>query len=194
MWFSDYGWIKDVAETSRRSFLKLGVAALAGASLPIPAFARMLDALGPERTLSFYNTHTGEELNKVVYWADGIYIQETLKDINHILRDYRRDEVRAIDPGLLDQLCTLHRKLQVRSPIHIISGYRSPATNNEIRSKSRGVAKKSLHMSGKAIDLRIPGISLAQIRKAAVAMKSGGVGYYPKSDFVHLDTGLVRTW
>lgn len=194
MWFSDYGWIKDVAETSRRSFLKLGVAAIAGASLPIPAFARMLDALGPERTLSFYNTHTGEELNKVVYWADGVYIPETLNDINHILRDYRKDEVRPIDPSLLDQLSALHRKLQVRSPIHIICGYRSPATNKELRSHSKGVAKKSLHMSGKAIDLRIPGISLSQVRRAAISLKSGGVGYYPKSDFVHLDTGLVRTW
>ncbi len=194
MWFSDYGWLKEVAKTSRRSFLKLGVAALAGATLPIPALARVLDSIGPERSLSFYNTHTGEELRRVVYWADGAYIPDTLNDINFILRDHRRDEVKPIDPGLLDLLSSLHRKLQVRSPIHIVCGYRSPATNQELRSHSRGVAKKSLHMSGKAIDLRIPGISLAQVRKAAVSLKAGGVGYYPKSDFVHLDTGLVRTW
>ena len=194
MWFSDYGWVKEIAETSRRSFLKLGIAAVAGATLPIPAFARMLDAIGPERTLSFYNTHTGEELNRVVYWADGAYIPETLNDINFILRDHRKDEVKPIDPGLLDLLSTLHRKLQVRSQIHIVSGYRSPATNQELRSRSRGVAKKSLHMSGKAVDLRIPGISLAQVRRAAISLKSGGVGYYPKSDFIHLDSGLVRAW
>lgn len=177
---------------NRRDFLKFGLTATGSLLLPWPALAR-----GPasdQRTLSLYNTHTGEQVRKAVYWEQGIYQQETLQQINHLLRDHRTGEVAAIDPGLFDVLYALHRKLPVDAPFEVISGYRSPATNRMLHSRSSGVAKSSLHIKGQAIDIRLPGCPLARLRKSAAALQAGGVGYYPKSNFVHVDTGRVRYW
>ena len=164
----------------------LGVAS--GALFAVPMRAR-------EYQLAFYNTHTGESLT-TVYAADGHYIPDALDQINHILRDFRTDTTTAIDLDLLNMLHRLRARLGVSryAQFHIISGYRSPQTNAELRNKSQGVAKKSLHMLGKAIDIRLPGVELAQLRQAAIDLNSGGVGFYPRSNFIHVDTGRVRTW
>ncbi|MEO5341860.1 MAG: DUF882 domain-containing protein [Gammaproteobacteria bacterium SHHR-1] len=145
------------------------------------------------RYLAFHNTHTGEKL-KVTYWEDGKYLNDALAEVNHHLRDHRSNEVTQIDKGLLDQLFVLRKKLDTNRPFQIISGYRSPKTNALLRRQGRGVARRSLHMYGRAIDIRVPGHSLSQVRLAALSMHSGGVGYYPGPQFVHLDTGRVRRW
>jgi len=180
--------------SSRRAFLKAGMFMIAGAAFPVDALARIAAATTPERALSFYNTHTGEHLDRIVFWADGRYIPEHLTEINHILRDFRTDEIKPIDAKLLDILYTVQRRLRVKEPLHIVSGYRSKATNADLRQASSGVAKKSFHTKGKAIDFRIPGREVGDIRKVALRMQLGGVGYYPDSDFVHLDTGPFRAW
>ena len=150
----------------------------------------------PERTLSFFNTHTGERL-KVAYCCGGEYQPNALKLINTILRDHRANEVKPIDPKLLDLLHELGGVLETDQPYHVISGYRSPHTNGTLQARggaSTGVATKSLHMVGKAIDIRLPGVKLDHLRGAARSLKLGGVGYYPSSNFVHVDTGRVRFW
>lgn len=180
---------------SRRECLKRGLLAAAGALLPVQAMARMAEWSSAERALSFYNLHTGEQLKEAVFWIEGRYIPETLEEINHLLRDYRTDEVESIDPNLLSLLYRLKGQLPTGNPFHVISGYRSPQTNTRLRQNGGGgVAKNSLHMVGQAIDIRVPGCDLSVLHKSALALKSGGVGYYPSSDFVHLDTGRVRWW
>ena len=174
---------------SRRKFLKLGMLA---AALPLPASASAWLAT-PERRLSFHNLHTGENVS-LPYWVQGEYVPDSLAEINHVLRDYRNNQVAAIDVRLLDLLDRVKAQLGTSQPFQVISGYRSPATNNMLSERSSGVAKHSLHMEGKAIDIRIPGIQLANLRKTGLALQGGGVGYYPTSDFVHLDVGRVRTW
>jgi uncharacterized protein YcbK (DUF882 family) len=174
---------------SRRKFLKLGILA---AALPFPAFASQ----GPsaaERRLGFLNLHTGEKLD-LPYWIEGDYVPESLAAINRILRDHRSGQVAAIDTGLLDLLHRVNAALGTSQPFQVISGYRSPASNHMLADNSSGVAKHSLHMEGKAIDIRLPGIALADLRRAGLMLQSGGVGYYPESNFVHLDVGRVRTW
>jgi len=145
------------------------------------------------KVLAFHNTHTGDQL-KLTYFEQGQYIKDALHEINHLFRDYHDGSVHPIDPALLDQLYDLKHTLEVRKPFHIVSGYRSPATNADLRKHSDGVAKNSLHMQGRAIDIRIEGLDTRRIRNAALSMRRGGVGYYEKSDFVHLDTGSIRTW
>lgn len=179
----------------RRAFLGFGVTAAAAALAPRQAFAAPRTA-PVTRTLSFFNTHTGERLTST-YCCDGRYEPEALQQINHILRDFRVDEVKAIDTKLLDLLHELGGTLHTDQPFHIISGYRSPHTNQLLRARggnTTGVASKSLHMVGKAIDLRVPGVRLDDLRGAARSLKLGGVGYYPSSNFVHVDTGRVRFW
>lgn len=145
------------------------------------------------KVLAFHNTHTGDQL-KLTYFEQGRYIKDALHEINHLFRDYHNGSIHPIDPALLDQLYDLKHTLEVRKPFHIVSGYRSPATNADLRKHSDGVAKNSLHMQGRAIDIRIEGLDTRRIRNAALAMHRGGVGYYAKSDFVHLDTGDIRNW
>ena len=176
---------------SRRGFLKLGAAALLAASVPGKALANI--AAAPERTLSFYHLHTGEQLN-ATYWADGSYQQQGLAEIYNLLRDFRTGVVNPIDTQLLDLLHSLALKLDANKPFHVISGYRSPKTNAMLAKHSTGVAKHSLHMDGLAVDIRLPGRSLSSLHRAALSMKAGGVGYYPVSDFVHVDVGRVRRW
>ena len=184
-------------EVSRRRFLGFGAVAAAAAIVPSRATAATPARNSvPERTLSFFNTHTGERL-KTAYCCGGEYQPEALTQINHILRDFRANEVKPIDPHLLDLLHELGGTLETDQPFHIISGYRSPHTNALLRERggaSTGVASHSLHMDGKAIDIRIPGVKLDGLRAAARSLKLGGVGYYPASNFVHVDTGRVRFW
>jgi uncharacterized protein YcbK (DUF882 family) len=181
----------------RRSFLKSGAVAL----LAAPVFVKTASASAAastlatlsERSLSFRNLHTNESL-KTVYWERGTYISTSLADINKVLRDHRTDEQHDIDPRLLDLLCDLRLRLDTHEPLQIISGYRSVKTNAILHANSNGVAEHSLHMDGKAVDIRIPGRALSLLRKTALSMKGGGVGYYPSSDFVHVDVGRVRSW
>jgi uncharacterized protein YcbK (DUF882 family) len=175
---------------SRRKVLGL---ALAGsvATIARPALAALTDA--GTRRLAFYNLHTGESVT-ATYWADGRYVAGQLHDIDRVLRDFRTGDVAQIDRNLLDLLHVLQRNLDSREPFHVISGYRSPRTNEKLRHEGGGVATNSLHTVGQAIDIRVPGRRLADVRRAAIALQSGGVGYYPKSDFVHVDTGRVRFW
>jgi len=177
---------------SRRRFLQFSAGAAAGL-LITPAHAG-LERHG-QRVLHLRNLHTGEKLVRT-YWADGNYLAEPLAEIDHLLRDFRTDEAHAMDPRLLDLLHRLQHKVGSNKPFEVISGYRSPKTNAMLRggSATSGVAKKSLHMQGRAIDVRLPGYDLAKLRKAALGLKGGGVGYYPKSNFLHLDTGRVRHW
>jgi uncharacterized protein YcbK (DUF882 family) len=146
-----------------------------------------------ERSLSFYNTHTGERLT-VIYKRHNKYIPESLERINTILRDHRSGDIHPIDPKLMDYLYDLQTKVGNHNDVHIISGYRSPETNRKLRRNSKGVAQGSLHMQGKALDFRLPGTDTAGLRDAAKKMKRGGVGYYKKSDFIQIDTGRVRYW
>ena len=147
----------------------------------------------PERSLAFKNLHTGESL-RATFWAEGRYLDDELKAVNRVLRDHRSGDVHPMDPKLLDLLYALQQSVAVNGSFHIISGYRSPASNQKLRSKSSGVARKSLHMQGKAVDIRLPGCQLRHLRAAALELKAGGVGYYAKSDFIHVDTGRVRRW
>jgi uncharacterized protein YcbK (DUF882 family) len=178
---------------SRRDFLKLGIGTLAASLLPLPALAAIQTQPDTKRHLAFYNTHTGEAAD-VCYYNQGDYCPESLKRINHILRDHRSNEVRPIDLELLDNLYALKLKIGAKSPFHVISGYRSPATNARLRKRSRGVARRSYHIEGKAIDIRLPGYDTRRLRNACLSLRSGGVGYYNTSNFVHVDTGPVRTW
>lgn len=190
---------------SRRQLLRTGLvsaAAITATSLAPKAFAgfqltpynatatRANDAV---RSLSFFQTHTLEK-SSVTFFRGGEFDAEGLKKASYILRDHRTNEVKTIDPELLQQLYDLRTGFGTHEPIHIISGYRSPATNAMLAAQSGGVAQKSLHMEGMAIDIRIPGVKTASIRDTAKDMKRGGVGYYAASDFVHVDTGPVRFW
>jgi uncharacterized protein YcbK (DUF882 family) len=181
---------------NRRTFIGFGAVAAAAALSPLPAQAAPAAKKPPVRSLSFFNTHTGERL-KTTYCCDGKYQPEALQQIDHILRDWRVEKMKPIDPKLLDLLHELSGTLETDSPYHIISGYRSPVTNAALRAKGgahTGVASNSLHMVGKAIDIRVPGVKLDHLRGAARSLKLGGVGFYPSSNFVHVDTGRVRFW
>ena len=182
---------------NRRSFLGWGAAATAAALVPArPAAAAAAPAKRRERVLSLFHTHTGERLT-TAYCCDGVYQPDQLEKVNQLLRDFRRNEVRPIDPGLLDLLHELGGTLHVDAPFHVISGYRSPQTNamlQEAGGAHSGVASQSLHMVGKAIDIRVPGVRLDDLRAAARSLKRGGVGFYPSSNFVHVDVGRVRFW
>ena len=185
-------------EVGRRAFLGFGAAAAAAALLPGRADAAAPKALAkvPTRVLSFLHTHTGERL-KVEYCWGGSYRPDALLEINRLLRDFRVGEVKPIDPKLLDLLHELGGTLETDQPFHVISGYRSPKTNKMLQSRGgshSGVASGSLHQVGKAIDIRLPGVKLDRLRGAARSLRLGGVGYYPSSNFVHVDTGRVRYW
>ncbi len=175
---------------TRRRLLRLGGALLVSA-MPMTALAhRKAEA---ERKLRLLNLHTHERLN-VIYWAEGQYVPEVLTEIDYHLRDFRTGDVAPIEPKLLDTLYELQRRVDSNGVYHVISGYRSPRTNAMLAQNRHGVAKKSLHTRGMAIDLKLPGRRLRDLNRAARALKAGGVGYYPKSGFVHLDVGRVRYW
>lgn len=178
---------------SRRHLIKIGILTTTATVFPAPLFAAIERTLTPKRTLSFFNTHTAETLD-VCYFSNGNYSPSALAMINAIMRDHRTGEIKAIATGLLDVLHAISSIVATEEPFHIISGYRSPASNAKLRRRSRNVAASSLHMLGQAIDIRIPGCRTAHLRYVAVRLKAGGVGYYRKSDFVHVDTGRVRYW
>ena len=178
---------------SRRSFLRtasqlaLGLAAVA---VPGTGLATVVPG---KRALSLYHAHTNQDLDITYAWGD-MYNPIALAKITRFLGDFRTGETCPIDPRLLDILWAVQQEMGRQGTYQVLSGFRSPRTNNMLRSGSNGVAEHSLHMEGRAIDIRFEGINTRQIRECAVEMKCGGVGYYPKSDFVHLDTGRYRTW
>ena len=181
----------DKFDSNRRKLLALGGAALGVALLPTQAFASL--STSRPRVLTLSNLNTGESL-KTEFFNCKKYDKDELARLNHFFRDYRANKIKTIDPHLFDQLFRLQTMLDTRKPVQLISGYRSLATNNSLRSHSRGVAKHSYHTLGQAMDFHIDGIALSNVRKAALALRAGGVGYYPSSNFVHIDTGPVRHW
>jgi uncharacterized protein YcbK (DUF882 family) len=178
---------------NRRLFLKLGAMATAAALTPMPVLGAIERVFQPEKNLSFFNTHTGESLASC-YFRSGRYNPAALKDINYILRDHRTGSIKAIETHLLDILHALSVEIKSDTPFHVISGYRSPKSNAILHRKSKKVASGSLHMKGKAIDIRLPGCRTDVLRKTALKLRAGGVGYYPRRDFIHIDTGRVRYW
>lgn len=190
---ADYKIVPRERQITRRRVLQWGAVGLFSAAIPGRGFAGGRESCSPERSLSFYNTHTGEEL-EVVYWSRGKYRKHALVDIDHILRDHRTGEVKAIDTRLLDLTHAVGESLGNQGPFHIISGYRSPETNALLRASGRGVAGKSLHLKGKALDIRLADTDLPSLHQAAVDLKGGGVGYYPGPNFIHIDVGRVRYW
>ena len=185
---------------SRRGLLGLGGGAFAAAigfsakqsAVAAPAIIGQKEL--PARTLSFECYYTGERVKKTTYWADGEYVDGALTEINHALRDWRADEVLPIDVNLLDLLHQLGRNLDTDCHFELVSGYRSPKTNAMLHRRDPGVAVNSLHMKGQAVDISLPGRALGKVKEMALAMGLGGVGYYPESNFVHVDTGRVRRW
>ena len=176
----------------RRRIIAFGLGAAALALSPLKGALAALPQSGT-RALSLVSTHTNEHIS-AIYWRDGVYDKGALKDINYVLRDHRTGEIARMDPQLLDLLVELHRRTGSRKAFQIISAYRSPKTNAMLASASGGVAKHSMHMEAKAVDIRLYDVKLADLRDTALGMKAGGVGYYAKSDFVHVDTGRVRRW
>jgi uncharacterized protein YcbK (DUF882 family) len=176
-------------DLSRRKLLCAG-AAVAGLFALKPTHA--LAAVRP-RLLAFENLHTGERMRSE-YWVNGGYMPDALEQIAHVLRDHRTDATHPISIGLLDVLFKLQNTLATKAPFQVISGYRSPQTNAKLAGESQGVATRSLHMEGMAIDIRVPGVELKNLHKAAKSLNAGGVGYYAQSNFVHVDVGRVRYW
>jgi uncharacterized protein YcbK (DUF882 family) len=206
-------------EFARRQFLTLGAGAIAvsaGASAfgkrgqvktvhdlvhpvmetPLAAAPAGLAAPLPPadiRRASIHNLHTGEMLD-AVYWEKGAYVPDALAEAMRVMRDWRNNDEHVMDPRLLDLLHAVQAKLEVKAPFQLISGYRSPETNAMLHAESDQVASKSQHMLGKASDIRVEGVELADLHKAALSLKAGGVGFYPVSNFVHVDVGPVRQW
>jgi uncharacterized protein YcbK (DUF882 family) len=179
-------------QASRRRAMARVCAVLAAPMLALPRRVRAADW---PRSLRFENLHTGEALT-LTYAVGERYVAAALDGIRHFLRDFRNGAVHDIDPGLLDQLCLLAQVTGTRAPFQVISGYRSPETNQMLHREGHGVAAHSLHLEGRAIDIRLADVPLADLRDAALSLKAGGVGYYPSPDsnFVHVDTGRVRRW
>lgn len=177
---------------NRRNLLMGGAALAASCCLPLRV-AHAAAAATDARKIALYNTHTGEHL-KAAYWENGEYVPEALTAINYHLRDFRSGDIYPIDPLLLDMLFLAHYEVGSNKPFAVISGYRSPTTNAMLAEHSGGVARGSLHMEGRAIDVRLADREVSDLYKVALDMKVGGVGYYGASNFVHIDTGRVRTW
>ena len=175
----------------RRRFLQSGLAA---ASFAGPALiTNPAQAATGVRQVALHNIHTNEAV-KTVYWANGAYEADALAHVAHVLRDFRTGDVHPIDRRLLDLLATLANRVQAKDPFQVICGYRSPKTNAMLHETTSGVASNSLHLKGMAIDIRLSDVDLSRLQKAAMSLKGGGVGYYPASDFVHVDVGPVRHW
>ncbi len=169
-------------------------AAMIAACTLLP-FAGASEAQAANRSLTLHNTHT-KETTTIVYKRNGRFDADGLRKMNRFLRDWRRNEIIQMDPALFDLIWQVYKQTGAKKPIHVVSGYRSPATNNMLRSRSRGVAKQSRHTRGQAMDFYLPGVPISKIREVGLRMQAGGVGYYPRSNspFVHIDTGNVRHW
>lgn len=186
--------LKDEPINYRRGFLKTSLSACVLMTLPLAVPLSQANMLQPtERKLGFLNLHTGERIQSV-YWAEGKYIPEALHAIRHVLRDHRTGDLHSMDTELFNLLHLLQNQMNTNQEFHVISAFRSEKTNAMLAGRSGGVANQSLHTQGKAIDIRLPGHKLSDLRTAALSLKVGGVGYYPKSDFIHIDTGRTRFW
>lgn len=183
----------DQFDSDRRTFLKTGAFMTAALGFWTPELAHASAGPANGRDLHFTNVHTGEKFQGE-YWSNGRYLPDAFGQIKSVMRDYRTGERFPIDPRLMDILYVLQHRLENFQGYEVFSGYRCEATNARLRRISRGVAAHSLHMTGQACDLNLPGTRLSHVRQAAITLKSGGVGYYPTSDFVHVDTGRVRYW
>lgn len=180
-------------DITRRGIMGI-FAATTVAAAPVAANAfGILRKSGDYRRISMYSPRTGESID-TVYWIDGKYIRDALNEINYFMRDWRTGQAIGIDPRNIDIATAAHRLMQTNEPYMMLSGYRSPKTNAMLRARSSGVARNSLHMSGKAADMRLKSRSVNQMYKAAAACRAGGVGKYSRSNFVHMDCGPVRTW
>lgn len=177
----------------RRRFLQTGVGVLTGLGLSLTTTFAFANEARSERFLRLYNAHT-EETAVVTYWADGEYIDSSLEEINYLLRDHRSKEIRPIDVGLIERLYIVNSQFGDNNWVEVLSGYRSPESNRALRRRSGKVASKSLHIEGRAVDIRIRGVKAEDIRDAALDLRLGGVGYYAKRHFVHIDSGAVRYW
>jgi uncharacterized protein YcbK (DUF882 family) len=180
----------------RRGLLRLGAgAAMAAAATPTLSLARDLTPLaGPSvRKIALHNLHTGDKFSEV-YFENGRYVPDALSEAMRVLRDWRNGQEHYMDPRLFDALHAINDRLETNQPFQIISGYRSPATNAKLHARSSGVASNSQHTQGKASDVRIQGVDLRNLHKAALNVKAGGVGFYPVSNFVHVDVARVRQW
>jgi uncharacterized protein YcbK (DUF882 family) len=178
---------------SRRNFIKLLVCSGILSYSSKFALAAIDGIALKERSLSLFNPHTKEGFEGI-YWCDGDYVSNALNNINHIMRDIRTDDVKPIDTHLLDLIFSMSIKLKPEAPFRVISGYRSQKTNTLLRKRGNGAAKKSYHIKGQAVDIRLPGYRTSVLRRSAYELKKGGVGYYPKRRFVHIDVGPVRYW
>ena len=172
---------------SRRQFL--GFIPATAATIALPSFGCSIS----HRTLSLSNIHTGEKITST-YWENGFYNPSSLRELSRVLRDHHNDTFIEMDKRLFDSLYLLQCRLDSNKTYEVLSAYRSPETNQKLSRLYSGVAKKSLHMEGKAVDIRLPSTDLKHIRNAALDMKMGGVGYYPNNQFLHLDVGQFRSW
>ena len=178
---------------TRRALLGAFAATAVTAAPTFSKAAGFLRGSGDIRRLRMYSGRTGERID-MIYWIEGKYLKDSIKEINHFMRDWRTDQVKMIDLRTVDIMAAAHNLLDAEEPYMLLSGYRSPQTNAMLRSRSRGVAKNSLHMKGQAADLRLNTRSVSQISRAAIACRGGGVGRYSGSNFVHMDCGQVRSW
>lgn len=160
---------------------------------PQTVFSSLGDQSTPKRLLSLYNPNTRESLD-TVYWVRGNYVPQALSDLNHFMRDYHTGEIKAVDTRLFDLLYSIQKDLEAKKPMTIISAYRCPRTNANLRKCGKGAAVNSYHMQAKAADIRLPGYKLSALRRSAWRQKAGGVGYYPRDRFVHVDVGPLRCW
>ena len=178
---------------SRRNFMGFMLCAGISGLSSQPVFAAIKELRIEKRSLWLYNPHTKDSFN-AVYWCKGTYVSDALKNINHIMRDFRIPDIKPIDTNLLDLLSAISMRLNPEKPFHVISGYRSPETNAKLRKRGTGAAKNSYHIEGKAVDIRLPGCRTSVLRRTAYKLKKGGVGYYPHRGFVHIDVGPIRYW
>tara|TARA_R110001592_G_scaffold79054_1_gene236725 strand:- start:53777 stop:54331 length:555 start_codon:yes stop_codon:yes gene_type:complete len=181
-------------DIQRRDFIKYGFAGVIGSAVPFLSMGKTLAATGNKAwKVSFRHAHTGESFSGV-YRVGDKYLPEAFERLSYVLRDFRTHEVFPMDPHVVDIISIIQQKTKSHDTLQILSGYRSPKTNAMLSHNTKGVAKNSFHMYGQAIDIRVPGYSTKKLRNAALSLKAGGVGYYPRSGFVHVDTGQVRAW
>jgi uncharacterized protein YcbK (DUF882 family) len=178
---------------NRRTFLGLGIIAAVSCIIPGVTYGSVNNLLEPERRICLHNLHTKEDID-IAYWKNGDYVDDALHQLNYIFRDHYTGAVTTIDPKLFDFLFAIHQHIQSTEPFHLISGYRTKKTNEWLRKRNRNVSKRSLHIRGKAADIRLPEHKLKILRRTAYQLREGGVGYYPRSNFVHVDVGKVRFW
>mgnify|MGYP001813563901 FL=1 len=181
------------AGLSRRNFIGFVLCAGISGISSKSAFAAIEELTTTEKFLLLYNPHTKDSFSGV-YWRNGKYVTDALKSINHIMRDFRTDDIKQIDTHLLDLIYGISVKLKSEKPFYVISGYRSPETNAKLCKRGKGAVKNSYHIQGKAVDIRLPGYKTSALRRTACKLKGGGVGYYPRQKFVHIDVGPIRYW